>query len=71
MEVTTWKGQGREGAVIASDKLTECPMQHGQIEKEWCDLAQQVDICKGCPHNLGRDKSKWQEENNGNRKESK
>lgn len=51
--------------MTTSDKHIECQMQHGiMIEKEWCDMAQQVDICNGCPHNLGRNKSKWQEENN-------
>lgn len=47
--------------MTTADKHIECQMQHGLvIEKEWCDLAQQVDICKGCARNQGRVQSNWQ-----------
>jgi len=36
-------------------------MQHHLLmTAEWCDIAQQVDICKGCDRNQGRAQSNWQ-----------
>jgi len=31
-----------------------------RMSLKWCDLAQQVDICKGCDRNQGRAQSNWQ-----------
>ena len=42
---TTEKFKGRDGQM--------------QDQTEWCDLAQQVDICKGCDRNQGRAQSNW------------
>lgn len=47
-------------------KEVVCPMRRDLlIAEEWCDLVQQVDICKGCARNLGRGESKWQAQGSG------
>jgi len=43
----------------------ECRMQGGDfVTQAWCDFAQYELVCAGCPRNLGRDVSRYQEEVN-------
>jgi len=45
-----------------------CPCQRGEkVSIAWCDAAQFQQLCAACPHNEGRNRSKYQQQHDRQR----